>query len=249
MLWWTLLAVAVLAAMHLLAGQMKFLTNIPRSRWLSMAGGVAVAYVFVHLLPELSEHQKTIAEATLPGLIFIEHHVYLVALAGLVAFYGLERAVKTRLGYEPSGEEDSDSNAGEETDSDGVFWLHVASYSFYNALIGYLLLHREETGLASLGFYTFAMGVHFISNDFGLSQDHKKIYDRLGRWILAAAIIAGWLLAVFTEISEKLLAVLFAFLAGGVVLNVLKEELPAERKSNFGAFLIGAALYTILLLL
>lgn len=44
------------------------------------------------------------------------------------------------------------------------------------------------------------------------------------------------------------LAVLIAFLAGGVVLNVLKEELPEERESRFWAFAIGTALYAALLL-
>ena len=44
------------------------------------------------------------------------------------------------------------------------------------------------------------------------------------------------------------LAVLFAFLAGGVILNVIKEELPEEQESLFWAFALGAALYTALLL-
>ena len=42
---------------------------------------------------------------------------------------------------------------------------------------------------------------------------------------------------------------LFALLAGGVVLNVMKEELPEERKSRFGAFLLGVVLYGGLLAL
>lgn len=44
------------------------------------------------------------------------------------------------------------------------------------------------------------------------------------------------------------LAALFAFLAGGVILNVLKEELPEERESRFSAFAGGALLYAALLL-
>jgi hypothetical protein len=34
----------------------------------------------------------------------------------------------------------------------------------------------------------------------------------------------------------------------GVLLNVLKEELPAERKSRFWAFGLGAALYAAFLI-
>ncbi|WP_290883701.1 hypothetical protein [Fischerella sp.] len=74
------------------------------------------------------------------------------------------------------------------------------------------------------------------------------VYDRIGRWILAAAIIIGWVLGSSTEIDQAAIAVLFAFLAGGVVLNVLKEELPEERESRFWAFVLGAAIYTALLL-
>ncbi len=43
--------------------------------------------------------------------------------------------------------------------------------------------------------------------------------------------------------------VLTAFLAGGIILNVLKEELPEERESRFGAFFVGSLLYSVLLLL
>ena len=41
---------------------------------------------------------------------------------------------------------------------------------------------------------------------------------------------------------------LSAFLAGGIVLNVLKEELPEQRESHFWAFALGTGLYAALLL-
>jgi hypothetical protein len=96
-------------------------------------------------------------------------------------------------------------------------------------------------------FFFFAMALHFVVNDHGLREDHKESYDRVGRWILAAAIIVGWVIGQGTEIHEAAIAVLFAFLAGGVILNVLKEELPDERQSKFWAFALGAAIYAALL--
>ncbi|MBM6583594.1 hypothetical protein ILT44_25680 [Microvirga sp. BT689] len=48
---------------HLFIGKLHFLDVVPRSRWLSLAGGVAVSYIFLHILPELSAHQATFAEA------------------------------------------------------------------------------------------------------------------------------------------------------------------------------------------
>ncbi len=87
----SLLAVSSLALAHLASGKLRFLNNAPRSIWLSLAGGVSVAYVFVHLLPELAEAQDTIRERLGEGLGFLENHVYLIALVGLAMFYGVER--------------------------------------------------------------------------------------------------------------------------------------------------------------
>ncbi len=116
-----LLAVG-LALVHLFSGELRFLDVMPRSRWLSAASGISVAYVFVHLLPDLAEEQETIREAVGEGFSFLEYHVYLVALLGLAVFYGLERAAKaSRRRGRDAGKEDSTEAA--------VFWLHVASFS------------------------------------------------------------------------------------------------------------------------
>lgn len=234
-----------LAAVHVFTGRLRFLEGIPRSRWLSAAGGVSVAYVFVHILPELEERQRVFEEAgAAEAGGFFEHHTYLIALVGLLVFYGLERTAKLSRKQAPGDV----AKGSEEEAPPGVFWIHVASFAAYNLLIGYLLLHREEVGLSSLLVYFVAMALHFVVNDFGLRDHYKARYDRAGRWILAAAALAGWGLGVTVEVSEATVAVLFAFLAGGVVLNVLKEELPEERQSRFWAFGLGATAYAALLL-
>ena len=50
----TLSAAILLAIIHVITPSLRFLWGTPRSIWLSLAGGVSVAYVFVHLLPELA---------------------------------------------------------------------------------------------------------------------------------------------------------------------------------------------------
>lgn len=230
-----------LAIVHLYSGKLRFLSVIPRSRWLSLAGGVSVAYVFVHLLPELSERQEVFQELGGPVIGFVEHHVYLMALLGLAIFYGLERVVKE------SRQRSHQLGRGGAV-SVPVFWMHITSFALYNALIGYLLVHREEPGIQNLFLFFVAMALHFMVNDYGLRQDHKDIYEKRGRWLLTAAIIVGWAIGAGTEIPDAAIAVLFAFLAGGIILNVLKEELPEERESRFWAFALGASAYTALLL-
>lgn len=236
----TFLLAAGFAIVHIHAGKLRSLHTIPRSRWLSAAGGVSVAYVFVHIFPELQKGQTAIEQLDHPIVSFLEHHVYLLALFGFAAFYGLERiAIVSRQRNREEGQRDATSA--------GVFWLHISSFAIYNALIGYLLLHREEVGFLSLLSFFMAMALHFVVNDYGLREHHKNAYKRIGRWILAVAIFVGWVIGYVTEIHQAALAMLFAFLAGGVILNVLKEELPEERESRFWAFAVGTAIYAALL--
>jgi hypothetical protein len=230
-----LLIAACLAAIHIFVSQMQVLSGVPRSRWLSAAGGAAVAYIFLHLLPDLAAaHRRAGVDS--------ETLYFVIALVGLVAFYGVERRVRLARGSSGELSTGADEKAG------GVFWLHVGSLTLYNLIIGYLLLHREEAGLASLLLYGGAMGLHFLSNDYGMQLDHPQVYNSTARWILAAAILLGWLTGWMLEVPRTIVDGLFAFLAGGVVLNVMKEELPEERKSRFGAFLFGAIAYGTLLL-
>lgn len=233
------LAAVGLAAVHLVAGHVGDFETIPRSEWLSMAGGVSVSYVFVHVLPEIQVASRAVEDAAL--LPWLEHHVYLLVLVGFVAFYGLEQFVRA------TGESNRESRPPERNGA-GVFWLHVGSFAAYNALIGYLLVHRETQSVESLLLYVVAMALHFVVNDCGLREHHGRAYHDRGRWLLAVAILGGVGIGFLTEVNELLTSSLFAFLAGGIVLNVIKEELPNERRSRFRAFAAGAGGYAVMLL-
>ena len=53
----SMLAVLVLAALHIFCVRLRVIRQEEHSPWLSFAGGVAVAYVFMVLLPKLSDWQ------------------------------------------------------------------------------------------------------------------------------------------------------------------------------------------------
>ncbi|KTG08640.1 hypothetical protein AUR64_18415 [Haloprofundus marisrubri] len=252
---WTLVLAVALAAVHLEAERLRATLVVPRRVWISLAGGASLAYVFIHILPELSAEQETLSGSRLALLPFLEHHAYLVALGGFATFYGLERLGERRQqdSSDTDGETtDEEVDEGEEDDKsddgDWVFKVHLASFTLYNVVIGYLLVHRIDTGLWNLLFYFLAMGFHFLVTDAGFRRLHERPYHRYGRWVLAAAVVGGWTLGELLAISEVDLALLFAFLAGAVVLNVVKEELPDQQQSDFAAFAVGAAGYATLLL-
>ncbi|HEX8618222.1 MAG TPA: hypothetical protein VF911_11605, partial [Thermoanaerobaculia bacterium] len=156
---------------------------------------------------------------------------------GLVAYYALERAVRVRR-QAPGDEHDG-------VTADGVFWLHVASFSLYNAIIGYSLAAGEHE---SLLLFSIAMGLHFVITDAGLRHSHRRAYDRVGRWIVSGSIIAGCAIGTTFELPAAATTIALALLGGAIILNVLKEELPEERQSRILPFVAGAAAYGALLL-
>lgn len=222
----TLVLAMGFAAVHLFGERLAFLSAVPRSAWLSAAGASPWPMSSSTSSPGLAEGQRRFAgEAKAAGgaPAAVDRHVHLLALAGLAAFYGLERLAR----------------------GGGAFWVHVGSYALCNGLIGCLLLRRGE-GLAARA---IAMALRFLVNDGSLAARHGGLHRRAARWLLAAAVLVGWAVGAATEPHPLAIPALTAFLAGGVVLNVLKEEPAEERRSRFLAFALGVGLHAAVLLL
>ena len=159
----------------------------------------------------------------------------------MLVFYGLERLARTARASNREA-------AGEDATSTPVFWLHMATFAVMNALIGYLLLHNQERSLQALALFFVAMLLKFLVNDHALHDAHKAKYDRLGRWLLAGAVLLGWGIRYLHRFPDAVPIVLQGLLAGAVLLNVLKEELPEARQSRYWAFALDAVAYGALLL-
>lgn len=229
-------AALILATLHAVGGRFRFLSYTPRSGWLSFAGGVSVAYVFVHLMPELARGARVV-ERRLDHLPGSESVIWLLALMGLGLFYAVEAKSRRR----------GTSDAAEEP-SVNVYRFSVTSYAIYNALIAYLLHERAEEGAAALSMFVVAIGLHFLINDFALREGHKKRYQSTGRWILVGAIACGAVVGAFTSVSPLFIELIRGLVAGGIILNVLKEELPSEAESRLSAFVSGVVASSLLLL-
>jgi hypothetical protein len=249
----TLPLVLALALVHVFAGALPLGDGATRRRWVSFSGGIAIAYVFVEILPGLSRAQGVLGPARAghePGAEVAESlaalAVYLLALAGLLVFHGLERLARHSRRM-------SVAAGGEDATGLGAFWLHVGAFAVYNALFGFLLNRMATPREVALLFA--AVALHYVGNDHHLREHHKRAYDAVGRWVLGAAILIGWALALAgrveagTAADSAALAVLKAVLAGGVILNVLTGELPTAAERSFRSFVAGAAVYAGLLVL
>ena len=234
-----IVSVVVLAVVLVFSAKIDALRGTPRSRWLSFAGGIAVAYVFLRLLPELTRAQQEMTEHHGSSAWLRQHLLFLVSLAGAATLFGIERAAKrTKQMRKERGEE--------ERSAAWVFWLHAALMCVYVAFIAYLLFHREQLGrVAVLG---LVMAVHFSGIAVALADDYRSLFSSRGRWLLAAAVLAGGVYGYLATMPEMVHHLVLSVLAGAVIFNVIKEEIPPEQQSRFWAVAAGIIFAAALLL-
>ncbi|GAB3833205.1 hypothetical protein [Pontibacter rugosus] len=90
--WIPLAAGAGLATVHIFSNYLRMLDGVPRSRFLSVAGGMSVAFVVLRLLPGISKGQEKVLKNIKkdPFLSALDQHVYILVLLSMFIFYGLE---------------------------------------------------------------------------------------------------------------------------------------------------------------
>lgn len=225
-----LIAVIIFALVHVFADTAKRLGVSWHSRLLSVGGGVAIAYVFVDLLPKLSRNKVAITSPLWELIPYFERHVYVMALLGFLLFFIVDRS-QTIIAKKST-----------------FFWISLSSYALFNFLVGYAVVDKDNPEMQPLILFAFAMALHYFMNDYSLSEAHGEIYNRLGRWILVASLFLGWLTGVTIELSATAVALISAFIGGGVIMNVTRHELPESKTNSLEAFLSGAGIYTCILL-
>lgn len=167
---------------------------------------------------------------------------YLLALLGLLFFYGLDVLVlKSRQRNKIKNNQDCPHCL--------VFWIHISGFVILNAIVGYLLQELSSHTLFQCLLFFAAIALHFYIIDHNHREHHQVLYDKYGRWLLTAAIMVGAIAGRSLHLSEAGILAVWSFLAGSIILNILKRELPDEKQSCFFSFTTGAALYTVLLLL
>jgi len=243
--WGPFAAAAVFAAVFLLGSDIL----IPgpfrchQRKVLSFGAGVTIAYVFIHLLPELEAARAVLVRTGEDRLLpFPALRVYLAALIGFMAFYGLEHlAAWTRGPEECEGGQGDGNRRGR--------WIHVGGFLAYVWLAGYLAVRSLEEGATRVILYAAALGLHFLSLDFTLGREYGPWYKRSARYAFVAAPLAGWATGLAAGLTRSLTAAFLGFISGGIIMNAMVSELPKEKEGRLWPFLIGGAFYTALLII
>jgi hypothetical protein len=239
----TQLAVVILASVFLFGKWLRFKSESRSRHWITASAGASVAYVWLHVIPELCEAQSTFTSMTRDmRLPLPEFRIYLSALFGFVLFYGLEYMSWSRVepvgkGSEPTGRQDL------------IYKLRLGGFVAYGGLVSYLMVRDSERGLLSLLTYLIAMGLHFIVVNHSFGEEYGDKYDRGGRWLLAFAVLAGGFIGKFAILPEHTILTLLGFVAGAVIENNTMMELAKGKGGRFWAFFAGAMGYSLLLVL
>lgn len=229
---------AVLLAAAFVVGERTHLLGrllTPRSLT-SFGGGMAAAYVFLHVMPELHGARHAFTEAAAMALPYEGKAIYYLALAGFLSFYGI-RHFHTRQLSAREGKPDRLD-----------FQVQIGGFAAYAWLMGYLLLRGLEARHVAIGLYAVAMGFHCLAINRELSHEYGNDYRRTGRFILAGMALAGWASAALLDLPASLIPLLLAFLSGAVIMNSLILELPTEKDGRFWPFITGGLLYGLILL-
>jgi hypothetical protein len=245
-------AVLILALWHILCGRLPLIHSVRHSNWLSFSGGVAVAYVFESLLPKLGEWQGLIlGQAQMKSAVtklckdlgiveycgelpkFINYEIFLLALAGVVAFLWVDWVVHSR----------QENKSGQGGSSD-LFNLHIGIFAAYNVLIGYITAHNILPGKFVQALLVIALALHFLGINHTLWIHYRDRFDNLGRWLFAASLLFGWVLGVMTDFAETVYIGMYSFLAGAIIVSVFNDELPNRYEGQFWPFLLGVLIYS-----
>lgn len=215
------------AAIHLWSSQLhNWLYRYSQDKIICFTGGMAVAYVFCTLLPEVES-----IEAQLGG------HYYV--LGGFLVFYAFQR-----LGW----------NLETRFNSEGKYYfflIEIIYKAIYSFLIVYALPEEFEAGRGGIFLYVIAMGLHILSDNYIISRNHGYLFHKWGRYFLVGGVACGFLTDVFAPSGLILADILLAALSGALIFNIFKEEVPevghvVSKDSHFNLFFLGAVVYLVL---
>ena len=212
----------VLVLVHLGVGVYHPLMSRISDKINPLCSGMVLSYVFVYLMPEIGEGEDKL------GLF-----AFIIVLGGYVLYYFLH----THFGKAP----------GRETISYNMKLLGVWCYSFI------IVIGMPETFSQSsmhLALMTLAIALHLVHMDYELSIEYQEQFNRMGRYVLATAPVLGLFVRWFMLPDSEMLAhLLTSILAGSIIYNAMKRELPTQNRSSLAWFLGGVIIYTGLLVL
>lgn len=189
----------------------------------SFAAGVSLAYVIVDLLVELTAVGAQHVHSTLPIGPTNERSLFAVVLVGATAWY-VVGALTSRVGRRPLRH--------------GAFLMPRVIYGLF---VGGASGLEAEHGTRQLLLFELPMLLHLTVVESHTRRAFESRYTGALRVFAPLVGAAAW---VFLGISEAVLFMALALVAGSTVVQIIQTELPSPAVARMGPFLLGVCVYS-----
>jgi len=230
---------AFLCVCHYLSPEVKRLKRIDPAQVISFSGGVAVGYVFLHMLPELVESRDKIHE-------LLQHYTTMTPLKDLIVFFIALLSFELYYLMEYICHKSDLSNI---SINRRTFRFTLGFYFVYNFLLTYTLILRVATGIFYAFLFTLAMGLHFVLTDRHIKRYFPHLFDFKSRLILLFALIAGFVFSTIIQVNVYIASLLTAFLSGAILYNAFSEEITLTKQTRIAFFFFGTIIMASILAL
>ncbi|MEC4894484.1 MAG: hypothetical protein SAL07_11780 [Oscillatoria sp. PMC 1051.18] len=190
----------------------------------SLAGGFAVAYIFLELLPSLEVSHDLVGE-----------RIYFLILLGFSVFYGIEFYMER---YREKKAIARVRNS-----------IIMAQAFLYNLLLAIAIGEEAPETVFLALLFAILISFHLLSNDLGLIEELEGKFIKYGRFVLILAIILGIAIHFISEPSIFLMDVIAALVAGIILYRVSQSELPEFDRAHFVSFVVGSLFFIVIHLL
>lgn len=203
----------------------------------SFSSGLAVAYVLTMLIPEYQIFNEKVTYGWI--------NAYKLSLFGLIAYKGIQHycLLVANKSSQTMGEWGFVKSRQEEKLLG--FRVSTSVFAVYASLILLTLPYQLTylNGPADKLLYLLTFIMHLGFNIFGLFEENEKHFKRLVPPVVITVLSASLVFTLFNVLSTALLLGCLSVLAGIILYNVFKNELPSAENSSFVWFAIGVFIF------
>ena len=237
----TAIATMVLLVLPMVLPIIRKFHNANISKIASVGGGMAIAAVFVFLMPDVLSKIKIVSANTNIAFLKHEHHlmflVFVTFLAAFCTMYALEKIAldRTKIKAKPDS---------------FVFYLHMA-------ILCAMLIALVSSFPALAASSAYAIGIvcalavfEIFLEEIALLKHFEALYSYVGRYLVMIAIVAGWGIGVkfFNQETTIFTLLTQAFVIGMIFTAVIKNEFDAINQSNNYALFIVAVVFKVFII-
>ncbi len=191
-------------------------------RLLSFVAGVSVSYLFLYLLPELTQGTKN-----LNMLLFF------FLLTGFTFFHLIEKYVYQ---HETGNKRAKQLNE-----------IHTITFFCYHVLVGVVLTRLAVLGMRNILLFFVPIALHSAISSFSLKEVHSSKHheSHIARIFLSLSPLFGVFFALRFGLADTYFYSSLGFLGGALLYIVIHDLIPRGKKGKPFFFFLGTFLYAV----